>query len=347
MLFKVGLIKPSAVLKNILRQLGLSTVVCTTDTALQPIPLIISESEKADPLLLDYVKEGGILLDLTGSHVREFTSHSIRHKYIVSMTTQNLPFPHEKEQLDLFEWVKTVNGNILSVHTLQKGLIGHFGIPLKKTFLSTLPLRKQFSTPYRRNPSEELSLKSKGGVSRLFEAFLKELCFRKGYPYMHKAHYEDIKPPLLFRIDSDYTTKERVKNWYKLTSERGIRTTWFLHTEAHESWLELFKEFSNDEISLHCYRHLSKNSAEDIQRGFRLMKNSGITPLGYVAPYGIWSPMIASESAALELNYSSEFELLYDSLPFPSFPGKLTDNHIQIPIHPVCMNSYYTSAATA
>lgn len=331
------LTSPSKALILLIEQLGLDYELSTPRCILSQYSLIVVENCSSENYS-EYVSNGGILLDLSGDIFKKLTGNSISSRYCCSTIANNLDFPHEQEQLDLFQFVKTVNRRVAAIANSGDGIVAFWGISLPKIFNSIIPLRKQFPVPFRRNPSEELSLKSKGGVSRLFESLLKELHFRKSYPYIHKAHYETEKPPLLFRIDSDFASVERVERWHSKAEDKGIRTTWFLHTEAHESWLSKFTEFPNDELALHCYKHISKNSPEDMKKGTSLLRENGISPRGYVAPYGIWSRFIPEAARELGLEYSSEFELLYDSLPFPS-ELNCKEYHLQIPIHPICINS--------
>ncbi len=337
-MYKFGISSLTPIVKMVLDQLGVPYKEISPGDDLEHFNLIIYNGGDLSTSLFDYIQSGGTVLDIHGKVLKSLKIKS-RRKFTLSTVPRNLCFTHEPEQLDLFSFVKYVDGKLTSISDIDGGTVAHFGISLEKVFQSTTPLRKQIFIPFRRNPAEEVSAISKGGVTRLFESLLKELCFRKGVPYIHKSFYRDAKPPLLFRIDSDFTSEESVKKWYAQCQNRKIRTSWYLHTEAHEQWISTFSDFTEDEIGLHCYKHISKNSRNDMEYGTKLLNSSDITPKGYSAPYGIWNPIINEISAELGFEYSSEFELIYDSLPIPSIPSD-PNSLLQIPIHPICIGSF-------
>ncbi len=319
-------------------QLGVPYSELSGEENLNDFSLIIHNGGAVSSSLLTYIKCGGSVVDTKGDLLKHLKIRT-QKKFTLSTTVKNLSFSNEPEQLDIFSIVTYVDKQIASINRIDDGVVAHFGISFEKVFRSTTPLRKQFFVPFRRNPAEEISAISKGGVTRLFESLLKELCFRKGLPYIHKAFYPNSQPPLLFRIDSDFTSEDKAKKWNSDCKKNGIRTSWYLHTEAHEEWISTFSEFTEDEIGVHCYKHLSKNSREDIAFATKLLNESGISPHGYSAPYGIWNPIINEVSSEMGFEYSSEFELIYDSLPIPSIPDD-PNSLLQIPIHPLCIGSF-------
>jgi hypothetical protein len=65
------------------------------------------------------------------------------------------------------------------------------------------------------------------------------------------------------------------------------------------------------------------------------MTAAGLDPHGAAATFGLWSPAFEHTVAELGFEYSSEFSLGYDTLPFQ--PG--TRGIVQVPIHPICTGS--------
>ena len=109
--------------------------------------------------------------------------------------------------------------------------------------------------------------------------------------------------------------------------------------EAHEGWLDRFKSFSVQEIGLHGYEHGTSTSYENafhnIEKGLQLLRDEGMEPTGFCAPYGIWNQTLDEVLQQFNFGYSSEFTLACDGLPF--YPSEHLP--LQIPIHPVCTGS--------
>lgn len=203
--------------------------------------------------------------------------------------------------------------------------------------------RKRFYFKTGKHPDELVSSVNKEGLATTIDSCLKELHIRRGLPYIQKWHSPDKQPVFAFRIDSDYGDQKSMQRLYALAREYAIPMTWFLHVEAHEDWLSLFHEFKDQEIALHGYEHGTSTSYKhviaNIERGKQLLLEAGFTPMGYCAPYGIWNKALAEALQQNEFEYTSEFTLAYDALPFqPVYKNELM-SPIQIPIHPICTGS--------
>nr|WP_245212703.1 polysaccharide deacetylase family protein [Rhodohalobacter sp. SW132] len=143
-----------------------------------------------------------------------------------------------------------------------------------------------------------------------------------------------------FRVDTDYGSEQSIHQTASVLDEFGVSSTFFLHTEAHENSLSQFEDIKNHEISLHGYRHSEFKTKEqyvsDIRHGLNLLKDHGMDPQGYAAPYGYWSPELASALREFNFQYSSEFGYDYDALPStPQSSGTL-----QLPVHPISIGSF-------
>ena len=306
--------------------------IITTDNV-SNATTIITKSNSINDTIISFVKNGGLLIDLNGTYTKELTNKKNKQKFITSInSTSILHYPIE-EQVDIFQFVKVINKkDFISIIEIEKGAILFWGIDLDKTISSTKIVRKQFYIPFRRSPAEEVSLISKGEILSLFEYCIKELLFRKNKQFIQKAYYEGENPPLLFRIDTDFASIDKVQKWQKIAKKIGIKTSWYLHTETHIGWIEQFTENSEDEIGVHCYSHVANMSKQDYFKAKDEIKKININPKGFVSPYGIYHNWIKELYDNNEIEYSSEFEYIYNSIP-------LETESLQIPIFPICINS--------
>ncbi|MCG8374153.1 MAG: polysaccharide deacetylase family protein [Balneolales bacterium] len=203
--------------------------------------------------------------------------------------------------------------------------------------------RQRFYFKPEKHPDELVSTVNKEILLDAVTTCLKHLHFHRGLPFVQKWHSPEINPIFCFRVDSDWGDKDSMKNLYDLGSEFGIPMTWFLHVQAHEEWLDFFRDFENQEIALHGYEHGTSTSFEqvmnNIERGKQLLIDSNYSPKGFCAPYGVWNDALGNVLQSFDFEYSSEFTLGYDTLPFfPVFENELHPT-LQIPIHPICTGS--------
>ncbi len=197
---------------------------------------------------------------------------------------------------------------------------------------------------YRENgpryPMEIVSGASKGVIRRLVQNALMHLFHSIGLPFVTLSPSPFGKNPLfLFRIDTDYSSQNQLKTFHEALEDFGFMATWFIETKTQAGNIRQYKDFAGHELAYHCYRHRtfrssSKNEA-DFRKGLHLLEEHGIKPSGYAAPQGIWTPALAETIERFGFEYSSEFSLGYDDLPFrPYLNGNLTGT-MQIPVHPV------------
>ena len=78
---------------------------------------------------------------------------------------------------------------------------------------------------------------------------------------------------------------------------------------------------------------------DNIEKGLQLLKDVGINPNGFCAPYAIWNESLAEVLTKFEFEYTSEFTVGYDSNPFFPIHNDKEMRSLQIPIHPICTGS--------
>ena len=69
------------------------------------------------------------------------------------------------------------------------------------------------------------------------------------------------------------------------------------------------------------------------------MNSIGISPRGYTAPFGEWTPSISQAIRDNYFLYSSEFSYDYDNLPSRVYTYSSVYDLLQIPVHPICIGS--------
>ncbi len=202
--------------------------------------------------------------------------------------------------------------------------------------------RKRFFFKRGLHPDELASTINKHELTEFILAIIKELHFRQSLPFVCKWTSPKEDPIFAFRIDSDYGNEQAVKELYQIGKQHTIPITWFLHVEAHEEWLSVFKEFEGQEIALHGFEHGTSSSYEhvinNIERGLQKLRDEGFDPKGFCAPYAIWDSTMKEVLKQFHFEYSSEFTIGYDGLPFypENTSGQLP---LQIPLHPICTGS--------
>lgn len=204
--------------------------------------------------------------------------------------------------------------------------------------------RKYFYNPFGVNADEVVSRVSKNEIRKLVFNALGWLHHQRGIPLAHRWYYPDRHKNLfLFRVDTDYGTREQIEALYKLITDYGIAATWFVHTMPHQGWLDYFSAMAHQEIAVHGHRHRTfrsfRRNYANIEKARQLLIQAGARPVGFASPTGRYNRAIRQVIRAMHFLYSSEFTLDYDNLPFMADSGPGNSAALQIPIHPVCIGS--------
>lgn len=213
-------------------------------------------------------------------------------------------------------------------------------------------IRKNFYSNYsEKYTSERVSKVSKGIIKIHIQKALEYLFHIKDLPFVHLWNFPNGEKNIFaFRIDTDFGTREEIKSLYKLLEEYKIPAAWFIETRSSQNWIRLFNEFENQEIAYHCYRHKNftsyKKDKDDFETGLKILRDAGINPNGYAAPYGEWNEIVGRLSNEFNFLYSSEFGFAYDALPFYPLLNNSLSNVLQIPIHPISVGRLHWGGHT-
>jgi peptidoglycan/xylan/chitin deacetylase (PgdA/CDA1 family) len=213
---------------------------------------------------------------------------------------------------------------------------------------------KQFPADTPRFPYDTVARVSRGGVRRLVANCLRLLLERKGLPYVHLASVPGRAPSTFaFRVDTDFGPRRDLEAVARLADRVGMKFSWFVNVGAHKAHLDLFLDLARrgHDVQLHCQRHTVypdyKRNLDNFRQGRDAMADAGIVPVGVVAPFGEWNPNLNRAFERIGFEYSSEFCLAYDDLPFrPVVEGRLS-KVLQVPVHPICLGRLVAARANA
>ena len=199
-----------------------------------------------------------------------------------------------------------------------------------------------------RLPSERVSRVSKGELMHFVVRALEFLHHGRGIPFAQLSPIPaGTQSVFAFRIDTDAGTRSEIDDLYEISRDLNVPFSWFLDAGSHASWLGRFAEMERQEIGLHCYDHRiyldAGKDEENIRRGVAAMKDAGLSPDSFAAPFGFLRPDLGRAIDNAGFRYSSEFAWAYDALPqFPvSAAGRFST--LQVPVHPVAIGSLLRS----
>lgn len=346
-----GLISPSHYLLSLLDSIGIWYEELDFKKDLSKnYSVIILERVKLNAhqqtKIKDFLKSNGSLLEI--STKPSFYSDSLTTSYSKSIfNTDSESGFNRIPPIDIYShWASDKNSSLFS------GLVGFqkkensniqnvclLGLDIHSLPKATSYTRKRFYDPSGHFPDEIVNKVSRDSLIDLMELCIKKLLSVRNLPFIKKWTSPNFKPVFGFRIDSDFGNKKSLDCIYSLLNDYDIRATWFLHVQAHETYLDQIKLFKNQELALHGYQHGYSGSIaklrENIGTGLSVLEASGIEPSGFCAPYGIWNFGLQNVLSDFNFNYTSEFTSGYDSVPF-FVPNS---SHLQIPIHPICTGS--------
>lgn len=306
-------------------------------------------SEKVRNWLDTFIKSGNTIIETGKASCYFSRSVAVRRKFIRFSTP--IPGAEHISDLSLSGTHYTVPealyaGGLVHLPADPEDRLMFFGLNPDDLLTELGHKRKRFPGINGFEPDELVSITDKGAFFSILEAVLRDAHLRRGLPFVQKWHSPEERPYFAFRVDSDYGDRTSITNLSTLAKRHQIPVTWFLHVEAHEEWLDLFRDFSGDELALHGYEHATTRSVstwtQNIRKGLDILHQNGISPTGFCAPYGILNEGLRKALTEFEFDYTSEFSAGFDALPF-----RLSDRDpLQIPIHPVCTGSLSRLGAT-
>jgi hypothetical protein len=224
---------------------------------------------------------------------------------------------------------------------------------------------RQFAADAPRLPYDTVAKTGRGEVRRLVANGLRRLCEHRHLPYVHLSYVPPGAGSVFgFRVDTDFGPRRDLEAVARLAERVGMKFSWYVNVGAHRTHLDLFRDLarSGHDIQLHCLRHTVypgyQRNLANFRRARDEMAAAGIPPVGVVAPYGEWNPNLNRALEDLGFEYSSEFCLAYDDLPFRPVvearekkrarnePSLRLSRVLQVPVHPICIGRLVAARAT-
>ena len=302
-------------------------------------------TEKEEEKLHHFVEQGGTVLETQLGECFSFARFTTTKKVERILNHGKFPFLRHIPFLDIHTKAELYNGQddfkgLIDFEPYGKGAVCNLGINPDEIVANNKCVRKRFFFKTGMHPDELVSKVSKASLTELIVTILKELHFFQKLPFVCKWTSPKEQPIFAFRIDSDYGEESTVRALAGLGKKQNVPMTWFLHVAAHEDWLPVFHEFKAQEIALHGYEHGTSESYENIfnniEKGLQLLKDADFDPKGFCVPYSIWNDSLAEVLQKFEFEYTSEFSVGYDGLPFYPIHNNELQSCLQIPVHPVC-----------
>lgn len=160
-------------------------------------------------------------------------------------------------------------------------------------------------------------------------------CWVRLAPYPHP--YRSV---FNLRVDMDEPFPE---DYHRFALPRRLLadcTTHFVSTHAYENQPEVLDDLRNVDTQSHGHFHHVYRDPEanrrNLERAHGILQDNGFEPSGFAAPHGRWNPGLDEAIESLGYEYSSDFQLGYDDLPFFPWRGDRFSKVLQIPVHPVC-----------
>jgi hypothetical protein len=367
----VGLLKHDAGWVRLLTQIGVSwTVVRDLHAVSAEAFSVLIVNDEPDPdglkVLRAYVHSGGAVLGDFGSLQSLLECRSSRKRYTF-LPPQAFGTFRPSSIVDICGTGRILrgsalasDGSVVQLSEIGNGIAASIPFDCSALVRSCGFTRRNFYAPSERLPSEYVSKVSKGQIREIVTNVLEYLHHARSLPFVHTWYYPDGKPSVFtFRVDTDKGSKTELSKLHDVCVRHGVRGTWFADVKSHEQWLDFFSIFQTQEIGLHCYDHKTDENVEAVRRNFSkgcaLLRKAGYEVNGATAPCGTWNEAVDTVYRELNLDYSSEFSLAYDDLPFFPLIGHNSGTAngtsrrpeseaqestvMQLPIHPVCVGS--------
>ncbi|TSA23976.1 hypothetical protein D4R71_07725 [bacterium] len=350
---KIGLYKSQPGWEIILQQEGLNFEIITPDTKIsfqRYSVIVINEILNADQdaKVREFIKNGGAAIYLYSAYTNK-KKKLIRTKKIKYLVTDSDSIYSNLGLIDFYTTfirLKDDSFNIIDRNLfiqykkVEKGYILIIPFDVDQLILNTQSIRKKFWTDRKELPSEIVAKVSKGKIRKIVSKSIEFLHQKRGLPLVQLWQFPKIWDTIfIFRIDTDFCNPEEASKLYKVCKKNKISGTWFVDTVSKDTIINVYKNMDDQEIAFHCRRHLVfndyKKDHENIENGLNDLKEAGINVSGFAAPYGEWNKNLAEVLEYFKFDYSSEFTLDYDNLPFYPLINNKKSNVLQIPMHPV------------
>jgi hypothetical protein len=196
-------------------------------------------------------------------------------------------------------------------------------------------------------------------ISRIDQGFLREqllqalrnLVDRHGGTWVRLARYPyPYRSAFNFRADLDEPYPRDFRRFARASLAIADCTTLFVSTRAYGRDTAILRELAEYDTQSHGHNHVvyrdEQTNLRNLRRAHDVLVDHGLAPTAFAAPEGRWNAGLDRVVESLEYEYSSEFQLSYDDLPFFPWRDRRFSNVLQIPVHPICEGLFLDTGAT-
>jgi len=164
------------------------------------------------------------------------------------------------------------------------------------------------------------------------------------YPYPFRSAFN-------FRADLDEPIPADYARFAHARRPIADCTTHFVSTHAYGRNPAVLGDLRGLDTQSHGHFHVVYRDPDanrsNLERAHDLLVDSGIAPSGFAAPGGRWNRGLDRAIEDLGYEYSSDFHLGFDDLPFFPWLGRRFSRVLQVPIHPICEGLFVEAGAVA
>jgi len=314
------------------------------DNIEHPVVICDSTSDNEFCSIEEAVKNGSVAIVTSLYYSQHFTA-SLFSEHVSSIIPEKESIFASLESLQLNSYIFYIptidfldKKLRVSYHKHGEGYFIILPFELDDLFSNHSIKRQKFYDERDELPSERVSIISKGHIRQFLNMIVKYSYELTGLPLVQINYFPgNWNNIFCFRVDTDFCSSDQAEGLYRLCRKYNINATWFVDTKDPDRLHNCYAQFDNQEIGLHCFRHLVfdsfKENRDNIDKGLKALDEAGIQVNGFAAPFGEWNETLDQALQERDLFYSSEFGFDYDN-----FPAKYTaKSPWQIPIHPISL----------
>lgn len=342
---KIGLMKSDPYWEGILKQEGVPFEIVSKDFRNYTLLIVNSLLDTEKKLVTDYLENGGLALSFTAffedvyrKHVSSIVPNDDKLFNSISLFSLNSDMHPIKDET--YENIE----DIVFSKEVGKGkliLLG-FNLPdvLNNFNYSPGPLFTPSGPIFQILPDI-----SRNSIRKLIRNCLIVLFNHVGLPYIRLSNFPSgFKSVFVFRVDADNYDEGDFYETMKILLKTRIKATWFINQSAYQNNLQDLEKLKGygfevqSHMNKHCVYNSVKKNYESLVESLRFLK--AFNPNAFAAPFGMFNKSLLAAAEKSGMKYSSEFSYDYDSLPsFPIVDGRVY-RVLQMPIHPVCLESF-------
>jgi hypothetical protein len=198
--------------------------------------------------------------------------------------------------------------------------------------------------------TERIARYSRASIRNRLLDRLKKAVARSGGLWARLAPYpHPYRSAFNFRADLDEPYPDDYARFARARRSLDDCSTHFVSTHAYGGNAAVLGDLARLDPQSHSHFHVVYRDAEsnrrNVERAHAILTKAGLPPVGFAGPEGRWDPAIDELLEELGYEYSSDFQLGYDDVPFFPWRRDRFSAILQIPIHPICEGLFLDAGA--